>query len=191
MTRVNTDSIPINLTIPGSRIKDLPSAVLKLVTTACLSYLTGSNCKPMPRTSKYSGSWSKKSSKLQLEGLYRKCRYCNTHRPTNRFDKHQKACKTQWEIFHERRKTKATQEAMDILVEPKAPSKGYHSEPGFVEGSSAIPVDSLDSDMNIVDDFPCLSPPPSPCANGFAAMKQTGEYKHILYRDIIQLQVIP
>jgi hypothetical protein len=144
-------------------------------------YLTGSNRKPMPRSSKESKR-PKKSSKLQLESLYRKCRYCNTHRRTNRFDKHQKACKTQWEILHERRnqkteasRTQATQEAMNILVEPKA-SMGYHSGPGSVERSSAIPVDSLDSDMNIVDDFPCLSPAPSPCANAVAATKQTGEY---------------
>lgn len=138
------------------------------------SYLTGSKHRPMPRRSK--DSQSKRSSKLQLENLYRKCCYCNINRPTVQFNRHRKACKIQWEILHERRKTKA---ATHLPVEPNAKSLSTGHHPEFVQGSSAMSADFLDVDSDMADDTPHPNPAPSPCAidNDFVATKQTGEYR--------------
>ena len=103
----------------------------------------------MPRTPK--DSTRKKSSRLQLEKLYRICRYCNTNRPTNRFDKHQKACKTRWEIHKQRKTTKATHIELETI---KGSSSEYFirsNELEFVQGSSAMLVDTM------VNDLPVLS----------------------------------
>jgi hypothetical protein len=115
----------------------------------------------MPRRSKD----SKQSSRLKLENLYRKCHYCNANRPTNRFDKHLKACKTQWEIRHERKKIMAT-----CLLEPKGPQKNEE----FIQGSSAMLVD-------MIDGLPATSSATSPPNfDDTMATEQIGEYQHIL-----------
>ena len=104
----------------------------------------------MPRRSK--DSTHKNSSRLQLEKLYRECGYCNTNRPTNQFDKHQKACKTKWEILQQRKTTKAT--CLLVGVESGRSFPGHYiqpNEPEFVQGSSTMLVD-------IVDDLSVLSP---------------------------------
>lgn len=116
---------------------------------------------------------SKKSSSLQIERLYRKCRYCNTSRPTKRFDKHEKACKVRWEIQHERR---APPQVTHSPVQPEAgksrkQSSPGHYEPGFVPGSSALTVE-------MVDGFPNPAPSPSiACvADDDVTAGQTGEH---------------
>ena len=45
----------------------------------------------------------KKSVKLQVEKLERKCRYCKTHQSARGFDKHQAWCKKTWIIRQEYR----------------------------------------------------------------------------------------
>ncbi|KAF8263166.1 hypothetical protein EI94DRAFT_1598659 [Lactarius quietus] len=104
----------------------------------------------MPRCSK--DSKHKKSSRLQLEKLYRKCRYCNTNRPTNRFDKHQKACKTKWAILQERKTSNVTHLLTEMGAETLFHGHRIQSnESDFVQGSSTTLVDA-------VDDLPMLSP---------------------------------
>src|SRR6266567_6389989 len=117
----------------------------------------------MPRHSKD----SKKPSSLKLENLYRKCRYCNANRQTIRFDKHQKACKAQWEILCERRKIKASR----LLVRSEALQQNV---PEFVQGSSAMLVDS-----DMVDDLPssATSPSTGTCLDNTMAIEQIGEYQ--------------
>ena len=118
---------------------------------------------------------SRQSSSLKLESLYRKCRYCNTNRPTRRFDKHQKACKVQWEIRRERGASESSK-ATHLPVKPEAEkmrsSPGYY-EPESVPGSSAITVD-------MADRFPSPVPGRSAsvtCDDDFTAdSEQTGEY---------------
>jgi len=117
---------------------------------------------------------SKKSSSLKLENLYRKCRYCNANRQTIRFDKHQKACKVQWEILCERRKIEATR----VLVRSKALQQ---NEPEFIQGqgSSAMLVDS-----ETIDDLPssATSPPIGTCLDNTMPTEQLGKYQYI-YRS--------
>ena len=110
----------------------------------------------MPRCSKD----AKKSSRLQLENLYRTCRYCNANRPTNRFDKHQKACKTKWVILNERRtrKTKAAGKPEAVAIQ--------RNEPEFVQGSSSMQVD-------MIDDLPGQSRSPV----SLNATEQPGEHR--------------
>jgi hypothetical protein len=43
----------------------------------------------------------RKTSKAEINLLYRKCRYCKAHRTINFFDRHERACKTQWVIRNE------------------------------------------------------------------------------------------
>ena len=113
----------------------------------------------MPRRSKD----SKKSSTLQLEKLYQKCHYCNTNRPTRRFDKHQKACKTKWEILHEQRTTKGleTHSVSDAEAETLIP------------GSSTILMD-------VVNDLPLSPSPPIIGLDNFV-VGQIGKHRNILY----------
>jgi hypothetical protein len=99
---------------------------------------------------------SKKSSRLKLENLYRKCRYCNTNRQTIRFDKHQKACKIQWEILCERKKITSR-----LLVRSEALQQ---NKPEFTQGSSAMLVDS-----DMTDDLPSSA----------TSIEQIGEYQYI------------
>ena len=113
----------------------------------------------MPRCSK--DSRNKKSSRLQVEELYRKCRYCNANRPTNRFDKHQKVCKTRWEILQER----GTCPMMQLLID----------KPEFVQGSSTMLVDS-----DVVDDLPVHSPSITDLDN-FATDSETSECRCVLW----------
>jgi len=122
----------------------------------------------MPRRSKD----SKKSSALKLENLYRKCRYCNANRQTIRFDKHQKACKAQWEILCERREIEATR----ALVRSKALQQ---NEPEFVQGSSPMLVDS-----ETINDLPfsTTSLQIGTCLDNTMAIEQLGKYQYI-YRS--------
>jgi hypothetical protein len=46
-------------------------------------------------------TYLKKSVKLQVEKLERKCRYCKTHRNMQGFDKHEAWCKKTWIIRRE------------------------------------------------------------------------------------------
>jgi hypothetical protein len=118
----------------------------------------------MPGRSK--DSTNKKSSRLQLEKLYKKCRYCNANRPTNRFDKHQKACKTKSEILQQRRRIQATQPDSELLIELEAErsNSGHHIESEFVQGSSTMLVD-------MVNDLPISSP---------SIPEQTGAFQYVL-----------
>jgi hypothetical protein len=116
----------------------------------------------MPRRAKD----SKQSSRLKLENLYRKCHYCDANRPTNRFDKHLKACKTQWEILRERKKIMATR-----LLEPKCLQQNEE----FIQGSSAIML------VDMVDGLPVTGSATSPPNfDDTMATEQIGEYQHIL-----------
>jgi hypothetical protein len=54
-------------------------------------------CLPMPRRPTY----LKKSVKLQVDKLERKCRYCKTHQNARGFDKHEAWCKKTWKIQRE------------------------------------------------------------------------------------------
>jgi hypothetical protein len=45
----------------------------------------------------------RKTSKAEIDLLYRKCRYCKAHRTTHFFDRHESACMTRWIIRNENR----------------------------------------------------------------------------------------
>jgi hypothetical protein len=47
----------------------------------------------------------RKTSKVEISLLYRKCRYCKAHRPTHFFDRHETACQAQWIIRNENQQT--------------------------------------------------------------------------------------
>ena len=101
----------------------------------------------MPRRPTY----LKKSVKLQVEGLERKCRYCKTHRSARRFDKHEAWCKKTWMIRQELqdlRKAKPTP-----LISPIIPSSlsNLDGNDEFVEGSSSMPMEV---------EYPSLEPGP-------------------------------
>ncbi len=43
----------------------------------------------------------RKTSKYEVEHLYRKCHYCKTHRDARLFDRHETSCKARWTIQNE------------------------------------------------------------------------------------------
>ena len=47
----------------------------------------------------------RKTSKVEIDLLYRKCRYCKAHQTTHFFDWHETACKAQWIIRNQNQQT--------------------------------------------------------------------------------------
>jgi len=104
-------------------------------------------CLPMARRPLY----LKKSVKLQVEKLERKCRYCKTHQSARGFDKHEAWCKKTWMIRKELRlrthstanlhKPGATDPVFPIV--PPSPINSNTSDE-FVQGSSSMPIYPLE-----------------------------------------------
>jgi hypothetical protein len=92
----------------------------------------------------------KKSVKLQVERLQRKCRYCKAHQARQGFDKHEAWCKKIWMIRQELLGLRSHSTTNQIQTEPIPsispilPSTPVHFDTNneFVEGSSssAIPM---------------------------------------------------
>jgi len=81
----------------------------------------------------------KKKSRLDdaVDGLYKKCRYCNCSKPTRRFDLHQVACKLRWKISRE-------QKDLFSLASADPQSQQSNAMPvdvEFQEGCSAVPME--------------------------------------------------
>ena len=99
---------------------------------------------PMARRPTY----SKKSVKLQLEKLERKCRYCKTHRHSQGFDKHEAWCKKTWLIRKELQESRIHSTNNELhseatLIPPQIPSSLTYFDVNndFVEGSSSMPME--------------------------------------------------
>jgi hypothetical protein len=101
-------------------------------------------------------TYLKKSAKVQVERLQRKCRYCKIHRNAHGFDKHEAWCKKVWTIQRERQAWRAhpttdqfeSQAEATFLTSPKI----SRVDDEFVEGSSCdssimpIEIDNPSSD---------------------------------------------
>ena len=105
-------------------------------------------------------TYLKKSVKVQVERLQRKCRYCKIHRNTHGFDKHEAWCKKIWTIKKELQVWRAHPTTTDQLEpQPKAmspiPPKISRVNNEFVEGSSIMPMeidrDNPSSDTQLED----------------------------------------
>lgn len=97
----------------------------------------------MARRSKH----SKKSVKLQVEQLERKCRYCKSHQNRRGFDKHEAWCKKTWIIRQELRDLRVNSIEKELgakslpTIAPIASSPPYFDiDNEFMEGSSSIPT---------------------------------------------------
>lgn len=93
----------------------------------------------MPRRPTY----LKKSVKLQVEGLERKCRYCKTHQSGRGFDKHEAWCKKTWIIRQELQDLRRHSTAKQLQAEPTpliSPIilSNLDGNNEFVEGSSSM-----------------------------------------------------
>ncbi len=80
---------------------------------------------------------TRKSSKAEIDRLYRRCRYCNAHRETHFFDRHQSACKKLWIIRNETRESHSVPSAMVIDTTDIQWQGGSTNHDEFMEGSSA------------------------------------------------------
>ena len=94
----------------------------------------------------------KKSVKLQVEKLERKCRYCKTHQSARGFDKHQAWCKKTWIIRQEYRlhNHSITNQLQPEATDPNFPavptsSIEFDTNDEFIEGSSSMPLYPLES----------------------------------------------
>lgn len=100
-------------------------------------------------------TYSKKSVKVQVEKLERKCRYCKTHRNSQGFDKHEVWCKKTWIIQRELQELRAhsTNQTHTEETTPKIPSSSTNFDVNneFAEGSGSMsmeveyPLPELDS----------------------------------------------
>jgi hypothetical protein len=81
----------------------------------------------------------RKTSKVEINLLYRKCQYCQAHRTTHFFDRHESACKAQWIIRNENHPhptpiTMAIQNAGAI-------QGGFTDNYEFMEGCNAMQIE--------------------------------------------------
>jgi hypothetical protein len=102
-------------------------------------------------------TYLKKSAKVQVERLQRKCRYCKIHRNAHGFDKHEAWCKKTWTIRKELQVWRAhpTTDQLEPQVEATSlnPPKIPRVDNEFVEGSSIMPmeIDNPPSDAQLED----------------------------------------
>ena len=96
-------------------------------------------------------NYSKKSVKLQVEKLHRKCRYCKTHQDSRGFDRHEAWCKTKWRIRKELQElrthppTRSPTTTVPHLhathiSSPSLAAYEFEVNSDFVEGSSSMPL---------------------------------------------------
>jgi hypothetical protein len=101
----------------------------------------------MPRRPAY----LKKSMRLQVDQLQRKCRYCKTHQNRRGFEKHETWCKRTWKIREELQalRTKSINQQLQLQAErmpsasPLAPAALVNASVNeeFIEGSSSMPME--------------------------------------------------
>jgi hypothetical protein len=88
----------------------------------------------------------RKTSKVEIGLLYRKCRYCKAHRTTHFFDRHETACKAQWIIRNENQQTHLHPTPTTTAIENAGAVRG--SPMDCDEGPNAMEIvvgaDSLD-----------------------------------------------
>lgn len=124
---------------------------------ACLPIL------PMPRRPTY----LKKSAKLQVEKLVRKCQYCMTHRNARGFDKHVAWCKKTWKIREELRASRTP---------TSTPTRKQFQAEGMPPILPQIPTSLLESRVN--DEF-VEGPSSMPMEVGYASPEQ-GDQEHTM-----------
>jgi len=92
----------------------------------------------MPRRPTY----LKKSGKIQVDKLERKCRYCKTHRSARRFDKHEAWCKKTWMIRKELQDVKHTHAIVDQL-QAEATRSPSPTNPSLSNNNLCRPVEGV------------------------------------------------
>ena len=103
----------------------------------------------------------RKTSKVEIGLLYRKCRYCKAHRTTHFFDRHESACKAQWIIRNE---IHSHPTPTTTAIENAGATQGGFMDSGeFTDGCNAMQVedtlvetDSLDIPRAGDDEEPIL-----------------------------------
>lgn len=77
----------------------------------------------------------RKTSKDEVDTLYRRCQYCKAHRGARFFNRHEAACKARWIIRNETHQSKTT-----ASVEKSSTTQLQYHLPveGIMEGSSEM-----------------------------------------------------
>lgn len=94
----------------------------------------------------------RKTSKVEINLLYRKCRYCQAHRTTHFFDRHESACKAQWIIRNENQHPHPHPTPITTVIENAGAFQGgFTDSDEFMEGRNVmqmedtiVEIDSLD-----------------------------------------------
>ena len=102
----------------------------------------------------------RKTSKAEINQLYRKCRYCQAHRTTRFFDRHESACKVQWIIRNENQQTCLHPTPITTAIQNEgAMQGGFIDSDKFMEGCNVIedtiaiaPVETDSLDMPFAGD---------------------------------------
>ena len=81
----------------------------------------------------------RKTSKVEINLLYRKCRYCQAHRTTHFFDQHERACKVQWIIRNENQQTHLHPTPITTAIENPGAIRGGFTESD--EGCNAMQIE--------------------------------------------------
>jgi hypothetical protein len=82
----------------------------------------------------------RKTSKVEINLLYRKCQYCQVHRTTRFFDRHESACKAQWIIRNENQQTHTHPTPITTAIQNAGAIQGGFTDE-FMEGCNAMQIE--------------------------------------------------
>jgi hypothetical protein len=95
----------------------------------------------------------RKTSKAEINLLYRKCRYCQAHRTTHFFHRHESACKAQWIIRNENQQAHNTHPTPTtaIIENAGAIQGGFADSDKFMEGHNAMQIEDTVVEADSLD----------------------------------------
>lgn len=94
----------------------------------------------------------RKTSKVEIDLLYRKCRYCQAHRTKHFFDRHESACKVKWIIRNEDQHPHPHPTPITTAMENSgAIQVGFTDSDKFMEGCNATQMEDTVVETNSLD----------------------------------------
>jgi hypothetical protein len=91
----------------------------------------------------------RKTSKAEINLLYRRCRYCQAHQTTHFFDRHKSACKAQWIIRNENQQTHPN--PTPTTTENAGAIQGGFMSGEFMEGCNAMQIEDTIVETDLLD----------------------------------------
>jgi hypothetical protein len=96
----------------------------------------------------------RKTSKDEINLLYRKCRFCKAHQTMHFFDRHESACKVQWIIRNENQQTHPHLTSIAMAMENAGATQGgFMDSDKFMERCNTMQIEDtvVETDSELTD----------------------------------------